>query len=121
MKYLPNVILIALISILFFLIFCMYQQEKYGTLESYFNSQKSDCEVTLPQNLRVVYNGNNKKYAIEITNVWGKQFLWGRYRGWIDESFAVYTDFNDSCVAKSFAVQYIKEQNEYNKKATDYK
>jgi len=99
----------------------MYQQEKYGTLETYLNSQKSDCKVTLPQNLRVVYNSNNKMYAIEINTVWGKQFLWGRFSGWIDESYDVYTDFNDSCTAKSFAVQYIKEQTEYNKRVTGYK
>lgn len=121
MKYLKNGFLVVAFSLLGFVMFCMYQQQVYGTLETYFNSKKTDCEVVLPKDLRVVYNTINKRYAIQITNTWGKQFLWGRYINWIDESFAVYTDFNDSCVAKSFAVQYLKERDEYNKKVTDYK
>lgn len=121
MKYLKNFFLIVSFSFLGFIVFCMYQREVYGTVDTYFNSKKTDCEFVLPKNLRVVYNSENKKYAIEITNIGGKQFLWGRYTGWIDESFAVNTDFNDSCIAKSFAIQYLKETNEYNKNVTGYK
>lgn len=121
MNYLKNGFLILTFLLLCFIVFCIYQQQAYGTLGTYFNSKKTDCNFGLPKNLRVVYNSENKKYAIEITNTWGKQFLWGRYRGWIDESFVVNTYFGDSCIAKSFAAQYLKEREDYNKKGTGYK
>ena len=121
MKKFLKVFIFITFLLMAFVIFCMYQQEKYGTLDTYFNSKKDDCNVSLPPNLRVVYNSSNKKYAIEITNILDKQFLWGRYMGRIDKSFAVNTDFNDSCIAKSFAVQYLKERDEYTKKKTGYK
>lgn len=77
--------------------------------------------MALPQNLKVVYNSSNKKYAIQINNTWGKQFLWGRTEDWICESFGVYTNFSDSCIAKSFAFQYLREQREYEEKQNGYK
>jgi hypothetical protein len=112
---------ISLVVIILLLLFAIYKNYTYGTFDTYVNSKKTDCQVNLPKNLKVVYNSYEKKYAIQIKNIWGTKFLWGRNSGRIDESFSVYTNFNDSCTAKSFAVQYLKEQDDNNKKLTGYK
>lgn len=118
MKHILSTIAIAFFSLA---IFCIYKEITYGTMETYFNSQKSDCNVILPKNLKVVYNSDNQKYAIQINDSYGKQFLWARRSGYIWESFDVNTDFNDSCIAKSFAVQYLKQQDEHKLKLDGYK
>lgn len=121
MKYFKKGVIIISLFLLGFNFFCLYHQINYGTLKTYYNSNKSDCEFILPNDLRVVYNSKNRRYAVEITNTWGKQFLWGRLGNWIDNSFAVNTDFKDSCIAKSFAIQYLRERDDYNKRLTGYK
>ncbi|MES2428273.1 MAG: hypothetical protein V4560_14935 [Bacteroidota bacterium] len=117
-KIIMNVILLVLVILWGY---TFYRQHTHGTWAAYWNSSANDCTMKMPENLRVVYNQENKRYAIEITNIWGKQFLWARTGDWVDESFAVNTDFSDSCIAKGFASQYLKERQEYNSKLQGYK
>jgi len=116
----PPIALKVLTSILILIIsvcvFFIYQTYNYGTIDTYFNSSKSDCYVKLPANMKVVYSNEYKKYAIMITGKYSNRFLWGRRSGWIDESYSVYTNFSDSCAAKSFAVQYLKEKSDEQRK-----
>lgn len=121
MKNLLNILTVLTPLLLFTVVFGIYKEITYGTLETYINSKKSDCEVILPKNMKVVYNSDNQKYAIQIIDSYGKQFLWARRSGYIWESFDVNTDFNDSCIAKSFAVQYLKQQDEHKLKLDGYK
>jgi hypothetical protein len=67
-----------------------------------------------------VYSIKNNRYAIGITTIWGQQYLWS-YEGCVNEHFAPYTTFADSCIAKSFALQHIKEKKDYSDKINSYK
>ena len=122
MKKLQTILLIILATLVALWGVTLYRQNTHGTWSAYMNSYENDCNVQLPQNFKIVYNENEKRYAVQIIDkILGKQFLWGRNGDWIDESFDVYTDFSDSCIAKSFAVQYLKEQREHYQKQNGYK
>ncbi len=91
---------------------------RYGTYGAWRNSSAADCEATLPMNLRIVYNADKDEYAVKIN---GGMYLWERRNIWISDSFEPWTTFGDSCRAKSFAIQYIRQEVEKNKINTGFK
>ena len=98
MKYFINISLATIVVFLVFIVFIVYKETTYGTVSAYFNSKETDCKVTLPKNLKVVYNSYNKMYAVQIENVWGsdkKQFTCKC--GWVSQ---FPNDFIDRYVKK---------------------
>ncbi len=114
-------ILLVIVGILLILcVFCIYADSKYKTINTFLNKNDSDCIAKLPPNLSIVYSDKNKRYAVLKTDRYSKMYLWG-YKGSISDSYAVYDDFSDSCLAKSFALQYLREQKEYKENLNSYK
>lgn len=106
-----NAMIISMIIAALIAIGISYKINEYGTFNSCKNSSASDCDIQLPSDLRIVYNKDKHRYAVEITDrIWGKRYLWARFEGWIDDNYQALTDFTDSCKAKSFAKQYLKEK-----------
>lgn len=113
MKKIGTIISFVLVAGVLFCLFALLQEQRYGTWNTYRNRDPRDCDFALPSTMRIVYSDTEKRYAVEITqDVLGKKYLWARSRGWIDEAYDPYTTFSDSCKAKSFARQYLREKDE---------
>jgi hypothetical protein len=115
-----NLIFIIPLSMVCFGFFMLYAIKKFGTTETYFNSKVTDCNAVLPKDYKLFYNKEKDRYAVGIVTVFGQQYLWA-YNGRIDETFVPYTTFSDSCNAKSFALQHIRERQEYENKKHSFK
>lgn len=90
----------------------IYIENSYGgSWDTFWYGRKGECNLELPWNLKVVWN--EKVYAIQTLLKNGThEYLWQRSTGEIDMLLSVSTTFPDSCKAKSFAFQFVKQQKE---------
>ncbi len=118
MKYLLTIIVLL---ILVFVVSVALILSQYGTVESFIHSEKSDCDLKLPSNFKIVYNETEKDYAIREVSDYGYRYLWLRSSGFTDKSYSIYTTFSDSCHAKSFVKEYFRNKKEDQDTQNGYK
>ena len=110
---------IAIISfIILSALYACVQSIRYGTISTWWNSSKGDCTAILPMNIYVVYNEDTEKYAVKVN---GNRYLWSGRGFFISDAFQPWTTFGDSCRAKSFAIQYIRQEDEERKNNSGFK
>lgn len=101
-------------SILLFAAYVTYQYKTFGT---YLHTSDKDCTTTLPAAYKIVYSEVNKDYAVTVDkpNI-GKGYVWANGSRF-DWHFDPYTTFSDSCKAKSFVLNYLRNEDLENNKS----
>lgn len=87
---------------------CLVMSYFFGTFEAWVNSTPEMCQTDLPKGYKVVYNAETKEYAAKS----GNEYLRCSFHGHYDTSnwaeFAA--TFSDSCRAKIFAFDFIRDK-----------
>lgn len=106
MKYVALAILVVILS---GISLTYHVEHNYGgSLDTFWYGRKSDCELELPWNMKVVYN--EKVYAIQTLMADKTHEYLDQHSDEIDTHFRVWTTFPDSCTAKSFAFRYVEQE-----------
>lgn len=103
-KFILFILLIAIVCFLY----GWYQSNRYGNFSAYWNYKKSDCAIDLPNDIWIASNGI--EYVVKIKYYTGERYLWARGSGFIDWAFNPWTTFSDSCKAKAFALEYLRDK-----------
>lgn len=112
-----SIILLVAFSFGYF-VFDVYNN--YGdSLPTYWNSKfENNCGVVVSERYKIVSNGD--RYAVTVKTYSRREFLWSRTYG-ISTAFSPWTTFPDSCTAKQYYLEYLKQERQEKQELEGFK